>query len=292
MQVNLLCSRHYLNKKFALLIEWLRERDALGKVYIDSGAFTDWKKGRDRPVQEYADWLMDLAVPYDRYLAKNVIGDHRQTLANLTWMAAQGYNPIPVWQPGMTASDVRYLYELAEQFDGEMVVAMGGDPGRGWQQEARRALDEDWPAALGYTQMVHLLGLTDTRILKKWKPYSADASSWGAGLRFGYCKSYVPGKLKLGAKIKRGEAPHAQLVEFMDLLEIPEQALTPEAFKQAGGVSLAAQITLCAHLWFVNDLAVGRVSRLFLSHHPSLWDLLSAPFDPLGRVRRALDRRS
>ena len=287
MKVNLLCSRHYFSKKFVLLVDWLRERDRLGQVYMDSGAFTDWKKGNTWPVMEYADWLMDLGVLHDRYLSRNVIGDNRQTLENLTWMAAQGYNPIPVWQPGMTASDVRYLYEVAEQVDGEMVVAMGGEPTAGWQAAAKKALAEDWPFALGYENMVHLLGLTDTRVLTKWRPYSADASTWGAGLRFGYCKSYVPGALKLGAKVKRGQEPHAELAAFLDLLKVPASDLTPEAFDQVAGVSLAAQITLCANLWFMHDLAQKRVSKLFFSFHPSLYDLMMHPFDPLRRVETA-----
>ena len=294
MKVNLLCSRHYLTKQFALLVDWLKERDRLGLVYLDPGAFTDWKKGRSRPVQEYADWLMEVGVPHDRYLAANVIGDNRQTLANLTWMTAQGYEPIPVWQPGMSASDVRYLYECANSFPHDNLVAMGGEPTKGWQAAAGRALNEDWLSTeLGKKwgrPQVHILGLSDTRLLEKWRPVSADASSWGAGLRFGYCKSYVPGAMKMGSKVKRGQEPHKELVQFLDLLGISTTDMVPAAFDRNDGVSLAALITLCAHLWFVHDLKEQNVSRLFLSHHPSLYDLLTHPFDPIGKVEKALAR--
>ena len=285
MQINVLCSRYYLNKDFRRLLDFLADLGCLGQVYLDSGAFSDWNKGRAADVLEYCAWLDDLVVRHDRCVLLNVIGDNRQTLANLTYMMAQGYRPIPVWQPGMSVSDVSYLYECADFGGGGGVVAIGGDPKRGWTAEFQRALAWDWPADRRHD--IHLLGVTDTRLIGRWRPLSADTSSWSSGLRFGHLKGYVPGEYRLSGKVKRGGPVNDEARAFLELIGVDAGSLDAASWKQTRGVSKAGLVTLAAHIWFAEEVQVAFNSRMFLSFGSALYKLLTADFDVLGRVNAA-----
>ena len=272
------------------LVDLLEGRGRLGSCFMDPGTFTDARRraaGRPYSPAAYASWLDGLvmqAIHFDRFLSLNILGDNDLTLANLHWLRDAGYDPVPVWQPGMNAADVLFLYDVAGP--SPALVAMGGERGRGWVASIRDALASAWPA--NRRRDVHMLGLSDTNTLAEWRPRSADASSWGAGLRFGHLKSYAPGSLRMGPKVRNGDPLNEAALAFLDLLEIPVPLLHPGAWVVEKRVSLVALLTLTAHLCFVSEFERAWGTNVFLSFQAGLYNLLNHPFNVLGRVEKVV----
>ena len=272
------------------LVDWLQGRGQLGRCYVDPGTWTDSQKrqsGRPYSVGDYAAWVSSQrakGIHFDRFLSLNILGENDLTLSNLQSLVDLGYDPVPVWQPGMNGAEVAFLYTCAGPSE---LVAMGGARQRGWVHTIRVALRSFWPAYRDGSH-VHILGLSDTTTLAEWRPRSADASSWAAGLRFGHLKSYAPGSLSMGTKVKNGDPLNDASLAFIDLLEVPRDLLHPGAWVVEKRVSLVALLTLAAHLLFVAEIEKSFGTRVFLSFQAGLYDLLNHPFNVLGRVDRLL----
>lgn len=139
------------------------------RVLLDSGAYTNFRSGRDVvTLDAYVAHLKEYGSAYWRYFALDKIADNATSKRNLDAMLRVGLRPIGVFQRGGTLSDLEELKRVSE------VVAVGGIAGRLRSNADRRYLHQVVRAAKGHP--VHLLGCGSGAILRRYRPFSADSS--------------------------------------------------------------------------------------------------------------------
>ena len=76
-------------------------------VLLDSGAFTNFAKGRDVvSLDGYCDFLKSHGDKFWRYFALDKIADSDRSKSNLRTMYERGLRPVPVFQRGATIADM------------------------------------------------------------------------------------------------------------------------------------------------------------------------------------------
>jgi len=154
------------------------------KFWMDSGAFTTYKANKAAtPVDEFANFVKTFPIKPDRIFTLDVIGDPIKTEENYRYLSSQGIDTIPIATPGAKP------YEIASMYEHSDLVAVGGintnkgagGGGLGW---AKHVLETN-------KKPVHLLGSLNKSLIAKYKPYSADASTWEYGARMGHLPLYV-----------------------------------------------------------------------------------------------------
>jgi hypothetical protein len=149
---------------------------------VDSGAYTAAKDvGRWESVNldSYCKFIAALPVTPWRYLALDVIHDPEGTVKNYRTMLARGFRPMPVFTRGMDFS------VLDEFFATSDVVALGGISTKRNPHYMKIVMEH----VKG--RPVHLLGKTYVDLLKLYRPFSCDSTSWCAGLRYGTIELYT-----------------------------------------------------------------------------------------------------
>lgn len=145
---------------------------------LDSGAFTNFTKGEDVVTLEgYRDFLVEHGHKFWRYVNLDVIGNAEGTRANLTAMQAAGLSPMPVFQRGQTAA------ELRELLGAHPIVGIGGIAGRMGRPRDRDYLHQVMRIASKYGRRVHLLGVGQ-EVADRYRPLSADSSDISRSDRF------------------------------------------------------------------------------------------------------------
>lgn len=182
-KVYVLVAYPYLKKK---LIDTISEFEKCYpnniEIIIDSGAFTAWKGGKPIKLSVYCNFLD--TVPFKNYRAimLDVIGDPVKTMNNYNIMKENGYDPVPVVTYGEELDVIEYFYENTD------IIAAGGLAGK-YTKEAISYVDKLMKKVNG--RKIHLLGYTSPNIVKYFKPYSCDSSTWEAGARYGRAQIYM-----------------------------------------------------------------------------------------------------
>jgi hypothetical protein len=182
-------------------------------IFADSGAFSAFTKGAEIDIKAYAKWLKENRDYISTYANLDVINDPESTWANQQRLEDMGLNPIPVFHVG---SSWEYLERYIEHYPyialGGMVPHMGKPKVLSpWLLKAfRMAIGEDGKPRSVY----HGFGATNWGIVKGFKWYSVDSSSWGMGYRYGRIPLFNPitGKfvpIRLGSK---DTYEHARLI--------------------------------------------------------------------------------
>ena len=137
------------------------------KLLVDSGAYSYWRHGVPMSVDNYMRWLDTFPYVGDDYIQLDVIGDINQTRRNLDIMLRKGFKPWPVFQRGAPEP---WLTELAQL--GPVVCIGCGIGTPGYQQYAaywaKKAHELEVP--------VHLLGVSQLGIIRRYVPFSCDSS--------------------------------------------------------------------------------------------------------------------
>lgn len=149
-------------------------------LMVDSGAFSVAKSGKTITLDMYCEFVSGLReMPLDLhgYIALDVIGDPVATRANYYEMLKRGFEPIPVITNGMTDDDVERYYETSD------IICLGGlvDPSVRASIKAGRVANV---LKIANGRKVHLLGYTNINMLKYFRPYSCDSSSWSSAARY------------------------------------------------------------------------------------------------------------
>lgn len=146
-------------------------------IFLDSGAFSAWKQGKEIDLQEYINFIKENKEWITHYTCLDVIRNPEQTWLNQLEMIRQGLNPIVVFHK---KENYRWLRKYIRKFE---YIGLGGVAGDMEIGETERHLDRcfdiicDQPSRLPKVK-VHGFGVTINRLLFKYPWHSADSSTW------------------------------------------------------------------------------------------------------------------
>ena len=171
-----------------------------GKLFIDSGAFSAWTKGKVIDVDAYIKWINDRAEYIDLYGQIDVIpGDRnsgklptheevreaaQKTWENYLYMRPKMKKPEGLLYTFHVGEPIEFLKQALEWTDenGDYIpyIALGGMVGK--PAEVRdRFLEQCFDAIAKSSNphvKVHAFGMTDRNLLMKYPITSADSTSW------------------------------------------------------------------------------------------------------------------
>lgn len=150
------------------------------EVFADSGAYSAMTQGATITLDEYEQWIKRWQHHFVAYSNLDVIGSSNATLANQKGLEDRGLEPIPVFHTGEDWSALdHYLSRYA-------YVALGGMVP--YMREARMKLMPWLVKCFRLAEgraVYHGFGCTSWEVLKSFRWYSVDSSSWGQGFRYG-----------------------------------------------------------------------------------------------------------
>jgi hypothetical protein len=166
---NLLIAYPYL-KTEALLNRIRRiSVDPRVRIYIDSGAFTAWKGGKEVTIDEYCRFIDGLGFKPFGYFTLDKIGDPKGSHENYKTFLRRGYKPIPIFTRGEDPSMLDEYFKTSEVVGIGGLVKTKGNYGfvKGIQNHLKN-------------RQVHWLGFTQPGFIARYKPYSVDSASWAS----------------------------------------------------------------------------------------------------------------
>jgi len=150
------------------------------RIFLDSGAFTAWSRGKVINIDDYISFIYKYKDTIDVYANLDVIGSPEKTWENQMIMEKAGLLPLPVFHTPF--EDVKWLQRYIEQ--GYDYIALGGMAG-GTISKTRiiKHLNSVFPNLLcdqeGLPKVkVHGFGMTALQLVYKYPWYSVDSASW------------------------------------------------------------------------------------------------------------------
>lgn len=178
LTLRILLSYHYYQKED---IEGLIERYFAGRapdIFLDSGAYSAHTMGAEIHLAPYVAYIKRFAPLLSAYANLDVIGDAGATRDNQKRMEDMGLAPLPVFHFGEDFAALDWYLD-----HGYAYIALGGLVGKP-RGAVGKFLVECFKRAKGRA-VFHGFGLTSWQLLKDFRWYSVDSSSWGQGFRFG-----------------------------------------------------------------------------------------------------------
>lgn len=172
--VNILISWPYLDSSRAIQIwaETLARYDGKIRLLLDSGAFTNWKAGKETSVLDYVAFIKGLPFKPWRYFTLDRIGDPVVTESNYQTMLDQGMTPVPIFTRGTNIDQLEALYTHSD------LVGLGVGVGtKGYLPYVRWVVEQN-------QRPMHWLGVTHPGLVRWFRPYSCDATGWEAGAKY------------------------------------------------------------------------------------------------------------
>lgn len=154
--------------------------EAQFEVFADSGAFSVKSIGATVDIDNYADWLTQWGSHFSAYANLDVLQNPKKTYENQKYLEGRGLAPLPVFHAG---SEFRHLQRYLDE--GYRYIALGGlVPHMSRVKTLTRWIIRCFEMAQGRA-VFHGFGCTGWSYAKKFPWYSADSSSWTAGVRYG-----------------------------------------------------------------------------------------------------------
>ena len=178
--LNILIAYPYMNAKAVNIINANKSNI---RFLLDSGAFTAFRTGKKILLDDYCGFLDSLPFEPWHYFMLDVIHNPDATIKNLETMISRGYKPVPVFTLGQDLSVIDEYYKNSE------VIACGGIAGAKSAKSTLKYLHDVMKKCNG--RKVHLLGYSQPKYVKFFKPYSCDSTSWNRSGRFGQCDVYI-----------------------------------------------------------------------------------------------------
>jgi hypothetical protein len=201
----------------------MRENNA--KVFLDSGAFSEWTTGANIKITDYCDYILrnhDILRVEDGAIMASVldaIGSAQGTFENQMAMEKLGVRPLPCFHK---YEDPRYLEWYIKNYE---YITIGGMVGSS-PKALIQWLDEIWEKYLldgaGNPRLkVHAFGVTSVQLMERYPWHSCDSSSWIQVARFG--NVYSP---DYGVMSVSDESPskHVAGAHFSNLPELQAKA--------------------------------------------------------------------
>lgn len=194
--VNLLMSYFYGKDKFNKLD--LDNDKFIRKIFVDSGAFTAWTKGKTINVDEYIDWInknnkyINLYGQID-YIPGDIVNGAtkeeveeaaKKTWENYLYMRPKMKNPEGLLYTFHVGEPYQYLKQALEWTDenGNYIpyIALGGMVGK--TREVKESFLEQCFTIIKQSSnpnvKVHAFGMTSFDLLEQYPITSADSTSW------------------------------------------------------------------------------------------------------------------
>ena len=185
-RLHFLVSFHYWRGDAAR--QFLEEIPKEWNVMLDSGAFTNFTSGKEAiTVDDYAAFCLEHKDRFWRIINLDKIGDPEQSHRNLMELHRRGVPALPVFQRGESASKLREMAKLGSP------VCIGGISQHLGRAEEQAYIASVMKIARSMGIDVHLLG-AGRRELIRYRPFSADNSTWVASNRFGRLDAWYKGK--------------------------------------------------------------------------------------------------
>lgn len=221
------------------------------RVLVDSGAFTAFKSGKAIQLDSYCRFIEKLPFKPWRYFTLDVIGNPDLTVKNYETMLARGFNPIPVFTRGESASVLEDYYKTSD------VVGVGGLVKAKKSKEFIRAVMQTVK-----DRKVHWLGFTKSSFIKTYKPYSVDCSSWIVGQKYGVLPLYFGGgKMRTVTRdLLKSDDP--RLRQVLARYNVSDYALRLEK-NWRGKDNLARAIGAQSYILYSRDLEKNLGTKLF-----------------------------
>ena len=174
---------------------------------LDSGAYSamngtlkniDW----DKYVENYADFIAKnnikhfIEMDIDSVVGLEKVEQLREKLEKITKKKC-----IPVWH---RSRGEKYFLQMIKNYD---YVALGGFAINEWKKKDYKYINWFLEKAKENNCKIHGLGITGIDVLKKYKFYSVDSTSWLAGSKYGEVCMFRNGfpvriKKKLNKRVK------------------------------------------------------------------------------------------
>jgi hypothetical protein len=195
------------------------------KILIDSGAFNAFTQKVVIDRGEYLDYARGLSERLSNemyFFNLDVIGDQGLSWKNQEWFESQGLVPIPVVTFGAAKADVERCLQNYDYW------ALGGlvphtnkkTKLTGWLNQVFSQVLQHWKKT-GVMPRVHLLGVGQEWVLRKYPAFSCDSSSYSNGPRYGNTRGLVP---FVPTKGKHGEtADYVMKFLIKDAIQKEEQ---------------------------------------------------------------------
>lgn len=163
-------------------------------IFLDCGAYSAWTKGIEINLEDYTKYCQNLPPEVEVIAALDVIGDDWASLRNWEYMREKGVNALPTYHFG---DDPEVLKVYAENAD---YVALGGTVGRVKTviAEFLKPIFSKYP-----NHRFHGFGIGSPLILKEFPFFSADATTWNVGSRFGQLLLEDGSRIPAGKKLFR-----------------------------------------------------------------------------------------
>lgn len=155
------------------------------EILVDSGAFTFYRAGIRRTIDEYADWLATLPFRPWRYFMLDVIGDAAATRANWHDMVARGMDTVPIWTRGAPVEHLDEMLAVAP------FVGIGGLANRMPGSRGHVRFCEEYTRQRDQRQRFHWLGWANNDFVRYYQPFSCDTTSWMNGIKYGWTSVYL-----------------------------------------------------------------------------------------------------
>jgi len=144
-------------------------------LFIDSGAYSAWRKQIVIDIDEYCDFLHKYQDKITIYAGLDVIGDSDMTMKHQRYMEDKGLKPIPTFHHG---SDFGLLREIVKEYPyialGNMVPLSRDKP------QLAEWLDQVF-SIIGPGIKVHGFGMTNPGFILRYPFYSVDSTTWLGG---------------------------------------------------------------------------------------------------------------
>ena len=186
------------------------------RLIVDSGAFTAWTKGKPIMLDDYCRFLDSIEkLSTFKAVQLDVIHDHEASWRNYLIMKERGFDVMPVFTRGATKENLDAMYQHADY------IMLGGVV---FDDNDRKYVE--WFHGINQGRKAHWLGVTATPVLKRFRPFSADSSSWNGAARYARGQLYVgDGELKTFSR-KQPLVVSPETITRLQALSIPMDVIS------------------------------------------------------------------
>jgi hypothetical protein len=282
-------------------IDYLKSIEGKFDLLLDSGAFTQWKKGIEPNIEEYMSFINKLEIKPWRYFTLDVVGNAERTHWNFSHLINEGFDPVPIFTRGDSVEELEFYYKHSD------LVGIGGLVGT----QGNRGFVKGIMNHVG-DRKAHWLGFTSNNFIATYKPYSCDSSSWSAGLQYGILRLYAGlGQWVVVRKTDFLKRPSEKVCKLLrDYYHIDPSDLSKIAqWRNAGNnktPTLLRILSFRSYVWYSLDCERVLGTKMFLAganfydiegffiaynfwqKHPLIRAMLPRPS---GQIDRTLDRQ-
>lgn len=148
---------------------------------LDSGAFSAFTQKKPIDLKKYIAFIKEHMAKLTCYIALDVIGDAKASVENYKTMRQNGLDPIPVWHPPFSSTDVLKEYlDLGAKYIcfGAIASALKAKAGNSMYYQLCPKIDKAFELLQKYPgTKVHGLGISSDTLTKMYPWYSLDSSA-------------------------------------------------------------------------------------------------------------------